>query len=117
MYIFIPILALVLVISFVLGKKSRDKIVSDRSPFSFADDMLVINTGTRFAVQFSQIDYIELQYNPKSLQNRFYDMKIKIVKTDGSSKNIKYKGSGCGSKPADMAASLKAHNINCSYNG
>lgn len=111
MYLIIPILIVVVVISFVLGRKAQDRIVSNLSPFSFAEDMLIIQTKTGFSAQVSSISCIELYYNPKTLQNRFYDMKIQIVKTDGSRKNICYKGSGSGALPQDMAAALTAHHI------
>lgn len=113
MYILIPILAIVIVISFVISRKAQDRMVSDLSPFSFADDMLLINTRTSFSVQSSAIKCIELQYNPKALQNRYYDMTIRIMKTDGSCKNICYRGSGRGAQPHDMVAALTAHHINC----
>lgn len=113
MYILIPILVIVIVISFVLGRKAQNRIVSELTPFSFADDMLIINTGTGFSVQNSCIEHIELQYSLKTLQNRFYDMKIHIMKTDGSCKNISYRGSGNGAQPQDMAAALTAHHIKC----
>lgn len=38
MYILIPILVIVIVISFVLGRKAQNRIVSELTPFSFADD-------------------------------------------------------------------------------
>lgn len=113
MYIIIPILAIVFVISFVLGRKAQDRIVSDLSPFSFAEDMLIINTKAGFSLQSSCIQCIELQYNPKALQNRLYDMRIQIMKKDGSCKTIRYRGSENGVKPQEMAAALNAHAIQC----
>lgn len=113
MLIIILILAIIFVISLVLGRKAQDRIVSDLSPFSFAEDMLIVNTGTSFSVQGSNIECVELQFNPKALQNRFYDMSIHIVKTDGSRKNIRYRGSSNGAQPQDMADALRAHHIKC----
>lgn len=113
MYLMIPLLAIIMVISFMLGRKAQERIVSDLSPFSFADDMLIINTRAGFSVPNSSIAYIELQYNPKALQNRFYDMKIHLAKTDGSSKKISYRGSGSGALPQDMMAALTSHQIQC----
>lgn len=113
MKFFILIIVVVLIVSFLLGRKTKDRIVSDSSPFSFADDMLIINTGSSSSVKGSEIDCINLKYNPKALNERFYDMKITILKVDGSSRNIRYRGSCSGTTPQDIAASLKEHNIKC----
>lgn len=111
LYVFLPILAAVFIVSFILARKAKDRIVSELSPFSFAEDVLVVNTGAGFAVQRSQIDCVRLQYKPEALKNRFYDMKISIVKTDGSAKNFGYRGSGSGATPEQMEAELSAHAI------
>lgn len=113
MSLMILVLVVVFVISFLLARKAQDRIVSDLSPFSFADDVLIINTRTSFSVQSSGIECVELQYSQKALQNRFYDMSIQVVKTDGSSKKIRYRGSGSGAQPQDMATALTAHHIKC----
>lgn len=117
MYIIIPVMAIVLVsafvIAFVFGRKRQYRIASGSSPFSFAEDMLIVNTETIFSVQSSSIESIELQYNPKAIKNKFYEIKIQIVKTDGSVKIIHYRGSGSGVQPQDMAATLTARHIKC----
>lgn len=113
MQIILPILVLVMVGSFLLARKVQNKIVSAESPFSFAEDMLVVNMGSSFSIQNSDIDYIGLEYNPKALQNRFYDMNIRIVKTDGNCKTICYRGSEGGTQPQDMVSALTEHHIKC----
>lgn len=113
MFIINTIIVIICVISFVLTKKRLEKVVSDSSPFSFADDILIINMGAVFSVPSSSIQCIELQYNPKAMKNKFYEMKTHIVKTDGSVKNINYRGSRNGVQPQDMAAALMDHHIKC----
>lgn len=113
MYLMIPVVVIVLFISFVLGRKAQDRMVSDLSPFSFAEDMLIINTKAGFSAHRSSIAYIELKYNPKTLENRFYDMKIRIVNIDESQKTFRYRGSGSGAMPQDMVDALTAHHIKC----
>lgn len=113
MYIFITILISISIVTFILVRKRPERIVSELSPFSFAQDMMIINAQASIAIQISKIDHINLKYNPKSLQNRFYDMKITIVRTDGSSKDIIYRGSEI--KPEDIAESLGSHHIKCYF--
>lgn len=113
MYVVILLMVLGFAAGLILAKKAQNKIVSEQSPFSFAQDILILNTGTGFSIPGANIDRVHLQYNPKALQNRFYDMKIIIVKADGSRKVAQYRGSGNGARPQDMAAALQAHNIRC----
>lgn len=113
MYIIIPIMAITLVISFMLARRIHSKISSDCSPFSYAEDILIINTGSIFSIPRTSIEQVELHYNPKAMHKRFYEMSIHIVKTDGTEKKVYYKGSRSGVQPQDMATALMAHNIRC----
>lgn len=116
MHIIIPTLAIVMVISCVLARNVQNKIMSDLSPFSFADDMLIINTGSIFSVHRSLVECVELQYNPNAMQHKYYEMTIHIVTTAGRGKRIRYRGSRSGVQPQEMAAAFMAHGMKCVVN-
>lgn len=76
--------------------------------FFFDMDNLVLNTGIPYAIPFADIDCVELQYNGWELENKLsYGLWVKVVRRDGRSKRVFYKGARTGKVPDDLRAELE----------
>lgn len=82
--------------------------------FFFDMDSLVLNTGIPYAIPFSDIDCVELRYNAWELEHKYsYGLWVKVVRKDGGSKRIFYKGCRSGelATPFDMRDALEAKGL------
>ena len=77
-------------------------------PFFFEMDCLVLNTGVPYSIPFSDIDHVELEYSAGELQTRTtYNLSIRVIRKNGQTKKVWYKGSCTGELPADYQAALE----------
>ncbi len=77
-------------------------------PFFFDMDCLVLNTGVPYSIPFSDIDRVELEYSAGELETRIaYNLWIRVVRRNGQTKKVWYKGSRSGELPADYQAALE----------
>ena len=77
-------------------------------PFFFDMDCLVLNTGVPYSIPFSDIDRVELEYRAGELETRItYNLWIRVVRKNGQTKKVWYKGSRSGELPADYQAALE----------
>lgn len=82
--------------------------------FFFDGDSLVLNTGIPYAIPFSDIDFVELQYNSWELEHKLsYGLWVKVVRKDGKTKRVWYKGYRTAelALPSDMQAALEAKGL------
>lgn len=119
MYVFLQFAAMLPVLIFVgyiLFSRSKYQNKSGAGAFFFEDGKLVLNTGVPYPIPFEDIEAVELHYNPWELERSLsYSLSIKVLKTDGKSKRVFYKGYRTAklATPADMKAALEAHGIRC----
>lgn len=80
--------------------------------FFFDMGALVLNTGIPYAIPFDDIDFVELQYNSWELERQMsYGLWVKVVRKDGKTKRVFYKGSCAGEQPAGMRDALEAKGL------
>jgi len=109
----LPMAAAILYVFYLRTKYQNRK---GAGAFFFENGNLVLNTGLPYPVPFEEIDYVELQYNPKALEQRWsFELWVKVVRKNGKTKRVFYKGYRTAklATPADMRAALEAHGIRC----
>lgn len=80
--------------------------------FFFDMDALVLNTGIPYAIPFDDIDHVELRYDPWELERQLsYSLWVKVVRKDGKTKRVFYKGSCAGELPTGMRDALEAKGL------
>jgi hypothetical protein len=100
----------------VLRSRGKYKNRKGAGAFFFENDSLVLNTGLLYEVPFWEINWVELQYNSWELEHQLsYSLWVKVVRRDGRSKRVFYKGYGTAklAYPEDMRAALEERGIRC----
>lgn len=106
----------VIAIAVVVFMRSKYKNRANAGAFFFENDSLVLNTGIPCPIPFGEIECVELHYNPWELEHQLsYGLWIKVVKKDGKTKRVFYKGYRTAklALPSDMEAALRQQGIRC----
>jgi len=114
--IYIGMLPVIFFAVYMLYSRSKYKNRAGAGAFFFENDQLVLNTGLPYPIPFDEIECVELHYSPWELEHKLsYEMSIKVIKTDGKTKRVFYKGYRTAklATPADMKAALEAKGIRC----
>ncbi len=81
-------------------------------PFFFEMDCLVLNTGIPYSIPFGEIDRVELEYSAGELETRTtYSLWVRVVRKNGQTKKVWYKGSRTGKLPGDYQAALEGKGL------
>lgn len=110
------ILVVIAVLAAVIITRSKYRNKSNAGAFFFENDSLILNSAIPYAIPFDKIDRVELRFNSWELEHKLsYGLFIKVVKTDGKTKRVFYKGYGTAklARPADMENALKERGIRC----
>lgn len=114
--IFIFMVVLAIIVGIFIYSRSRYQNKSDAGAFFFEDNKLVLNTGIPSPIPLVEIDYVKLKFHWGEVDHGFsYSLAIKVVKKNGKSKTVFYKGYRTAklALPTDMAAALEEKGIRC----
>lgn len=116
MLYYIGMLPVLIFAIYLLYSRSKYKNKANAGAFFFENGSLVLNTGIPYPIPFDQIERVELRYNSWELEHKLsYGLTIKVIKKDGKSKWVMYKGYKTAklALPTDMEAALQEKGINC----
>ena len=116
MLFYIGMLPVLIFAIYLLYSRSKYKNKANAGAFFFENGSLVLNTGIPYPIPFDQIERVELRYNSWELEHKLsYGLTIKVIKKDGKSKWVMYKGYKTAklALPTDMEAALQEKGINC----
>ncbi len=116
MMFFIGMLPIIILLVYFVYSRSKYKNISNAGAFFFENNNLVLNTGIPYPIPFGDIECVELKYNPWELEHKLsYNMAVKVLKKDGKTKQIFYKGYRTAklALPSDMKAALEEKGVRC----
>lgn len=108
------VIAVVLVVLIVTRSKYQNK--SNAGAFFFENNCLVLNSAVPYPIPLDEIECVELHCNSWELEHKWsYHLKVRVVRKDGSSKSVFYKGYRTAklALPSDMEAALQEQGVRC----
>ena len=116
MLYYIGMLPVLIYAAYILYSRSKYKNRKNAGAFFFHENSLVLNTGIPYPIPFEEIECVELHYNSWELEHKLsYGLNIKIIKKNGKSKWVFYKGYRTAklALPSDMERALLENGICC----